>query len=199
MQHCTAGELRSLNMLIQDFQWRADVPPMNVQQDATVAHLLERIHTADVNPCYTAVLGGAGTGKSFIISRLLFELRRVSNTNVLIWATTGAASVPFEGATTIHQGCGIDIQLKLQRLQSGTELWRSLERGKVLIIEEISMAATALMVTVREACQRVRGNTLPFGGLTVVLFGDFSQLEAVGAQETRRGSSSSSSKLPEES
>lgn len=58
---------------------------------------------------------------------------------------------------------------------------RRIEQARILIIEEISMLSAATLTLVDTVCRAVRGKSHPFGGLQVVLVGDFFQLPPVSA------------------
>ena len=55
-------------------------------------------------------------------------------------------------------------------------------QAKVLVIDEISMLSASLFDTLAYIAQRIRSCSLPFGGLQLVLCGDFFQLPPVNAQ-----------------
>ena len=54
--------------------------------------------------------------------------------------------------------------------------WNSLD---VLIVDEISMLPARSLTLVDAVCRHVRGSAVPFGGMQVVLVGDFFQLPPV--------------------
>ncbi|HET9574266.1 MAG TPA: hypothetical protein VFP29_11145, partial [Methyloceanibacter sp.] len=61
------------------------------------------------------------------------------------------------------------------------------EKTSVLIIDEISMLPARSLTLVDEVCRHIRGSTAPFGGLQVVLVGDFFQLPPVWRREAESG------------
>jgi hypothetical protein len=68
------------------------------------------------------------------------------------------------------------------------------EKTSVLIIDEISMLPARSLTLVDEVCRHVRGSAAPFGGLQVVLVGDFFQLPPV----VRRGTEADALPLGDE-
>ena len=125
--------------------------------------------------------GPAGTGKSEIINS--FVKKRPRSKRVFITSTTGISAIKIKGRT-IHSFAGIgtgsaDVQrlithiLKERRLK---EKWRSVD---VLIIDEISMLSAEVFDKLEEIARCVRQSTEPFGGIQIILCGDFLQLPNV--------------------
>jgi ATP-dependent DNA helicase PIF1 len=61
----------------------------------------------------------------------------------------------------------------------GSRLRRKIKNAKMLAIDEISMISADLFDLLDEYLQNVRENDLPFGGLQLILFGDFLQLPPI--------------------
>ncbi|TSC69155.1 MAG: ATPase AAA, partial [Parcubacteria group bacterium Gr01-1014_56] len=64
---------------------------------------------------------------------------------------------------------------------------RHVRGTSILIIDEISMLSANTLTMVEAVCREIRGNTRPFGGLQILLVGDFFQLPPVvsGAEASR--------------
>ena len=71
----------------------------------------------------------------------------------------------------------------LDTLATNRRLAARIEKTSVLIIDEISMLPARSLTLVDEVCRHIRGSAAPFGGLQMVLVGDFFQLPPV----VRRG------------
>ena len=71
-----------------------------------------------------------------------------------------------------------------QRLPTNTGTW---QRTRVLLVDEVSMVEAGFFDQLEETARRIRGNSRPFGGLQLVLVGDFFQLPPVsrGRAETK--------------
>jgi len=67
----------------------------------------------------------------------------------------------------------------LDLLAANRRLASRIEKTKVLIIDEISMLPARALGLVDSVCRHIRGQQAPFGGLQVVLVGDFFQLPPV--------------------
>lgn len=126
--------------------------------------------------------GCAGTGKSYLLQQIIRKLPRVG---LFVTASTGIAAVPLSG-TTLHAfvGCGL-AQEPAQKLVSNMkpvarQQWKT---AKVLVIDEISMVSAEQWDKFETVARLVRHSTQPFGGIQLVVSGDFLQLPPVA----RRG------------
>ena len=89
---------------------------------------------------------------------------------------------------TIHSWSGIGIRSKLDRYDldkiTTTEyLSKRIHAAKVLIIDEISMLSSDMLDMIDLVCREVRQNDDSFGGIQIVLVGDFFQLPPIIKQE----------------
>ncbi len=126
--------------------------------------------------------GEPGSGKSYVASRFVSHLRREGSA-VSITASTGIAAAQL-GGTTIHAWSGIGARSHINRgdLENIAKNRRTADRikkARVLIIDEVSMLSGQTLNSVGQACQYVRKSNQPFGGLQVVLVGDFFQLPPI--------------------
>lgn len=134
--------------------------------------------------------GSAGTGKTFVLNKYINYLKE-RKVPVSITASTGIAATHLQG-TTIHawSGIGIKDSLSLKNLRDLKQkkyLKKHIEKTKVLIIDEISMLHKKQFDLVNEVLQFFRENEKAFGGIQVVLCGDFFQLPPIGSTgETNR-------------
>lgn len=124
--------------------------------------------------------GPAGTGKTFVL-REFIRHSRASGKHVAVTATTGIAATHL-GGSTIHSWSGIGVY---DLLPHGFYEHMSKTRQEiiiktdVLIIDEISMLHDYRLDMVEEVCRVVRKKDEPFGGLQVILSGDFYQLPPI--------------------
>jgi len=126
--------------------------------------------------------GPAGSGKTFLLNAYIKFLKR-HNAAVGITASTGIAATHMNGMT-IHSWAGIGVkdQLSNKDLRSiakNNRLVKRFENTKVLIIDEISMLHHFRLDLVDRVCRQLKDSFQPFGGLQVVLCGDFFQLPPV--------------------
>ncbi len=130
--------------------------------------------------------GSAGAGKTYTINQYLHYLR-VRNIDVAVTASTGIAATHMNGMT-IHSWSGIGILDELttsdiNRVKRRTQLVERIQRTKVLVIDEISMLHLKQFDMINQMLQAVKDNDLPFGGVQLLVAGDFFQLPPVGKNE----------------
>lgn len=133
--------------------------------------------------------GSAGTGKSVVLREVVKQLRaRYGESAVAITASTGLAAVNI-GGVTINRFSGIGIgkgtvqklAAQLKRNKTNSERWK---RTAVLIIDEVSMIDGNFLDKMDLVARDIRKvPDKPFGGVQVVLTGDFFQLPPVADRD----------------
>ncbi|MDO8507351.1 MAG: AAA family ATPase [bacterium] len=126
--------------------------------------------------------GEPGSGKTHTINRYV-EYLRSHGIEPAITASTGIAATHI-GGMTIHSWSGIGIKEMLSsadlgRIASKSYISKRINKTSVLIIDEISMLSENTLTMVDLVCKRVRENEQPFGGLQIILVGDFFQLPPI--------------------
>ena len=126
--------------------------------------------------------GEPGSGKTHVINEYAAYLR-AHEIEPAITASTGIAATHI-GGFTIHSWCGIGIKKKLEKhdlekIASSGYIKKRIGRAKILIIDEISMLLPETLSMVDAVCRKIKGSAAPFGGLQIVLVGDFFQLPPV--------------------
>lgn len=126
--------------------------------------------------------GEPGSGKTHTVNRYVEYLRKC-RIEPAITASTGIAATHIQGMT-VHSWSGIGIRegLTAEDLdQIAENRWAAerITRARALIIDELSMLSARTLSMVDAVCRRVRRSPGPFGGLQVVLVGDFFQLPPV--------------------
>ena len=130
--------------------------------------------------------GSAGTGKSVLLREIIKCLRVQHKTQpdrVAVTASTGLAACNVSGVT-LHSFAGIglgkeevpELVKKIKRNQKAKGRWL---RTKILIIDEISMVDADLFDKLESIARIIRNNGRPFGGIQLVITGDFFQLPPV--------------------
>lgn len=132
--------------------------------------------------------GPAGAGKTFVLNQFI-RLAKSEGKHVSVTATTGLAATHL-GGTTIHSWAGIGIADNLpsgfaEHLGKGRK--EIIEKTDVLIIDEISMLHDYRLDMVDEACRLVRRKDEPFGGIQIIMSGDFFQLPPINRGDNRGG------------
>jgi ATP-dependent exoDNAse (exonuclease V) alpha subunit len=132
--------------------------------------------------------GSAGAGKTFVLNQFV-NIAKNEGRRVSITATTGLAATHL-GGTTIHSWSGIGISDELQHGFSDkmSKTRREIiEQTEVLIIDEISMLHDYRLDMVDEICRVVRKIDKPFGGIQIIMSGDFFQLPPINRGDSRAG------------
>ena len=133
--------------------------------------------------------GPAGSGKTFVLNQFI-RLAKHEGKHVSVTATTGLAATHL-GGTTIHAWSGIGIRDDIpggfaDHMAKGRR--EIIEKTDVLIIDEISMLHDYRLDMVDEVCRLVRKKPdVPFGGIQIVMSGDFFQLPPVNRNDSRAG------------
>jgi ATP-dependent exoDNAse (exonuclease V) alpha subunit len=132
--------------------------------------------------------GPPGSGKTHVLNAFIKEARAEGKT-VAVTATTGLAATHLNG-TTLHAWSGIGILDSLpHRFHYGLPKSRAetIMKTDVLVVDEISMLHDFRLDMVEEILRDVRGGDRPFGGIQIVLCGDFFQLPPVNRSDSREG------------
>ncbi len=134
--------------------------------------------------------GPAGAGKTYVLNQFI-KLAKYEGKHVSVTATTGLAATHL-GGTTIHSWAGIGVsdyipQGFAEHIAKGRR--EIIEKTDVLIIDEISMLHDFRLDMVDEACRLVRKEPdIPFGGIQIIMSGDFFQLPPINRGDSRAGS-----------
>jgi len=157
---------------------------MSIKEEITDKNLSEKQKVA-YNMMRTGenifLTGSAGSGKTACLK--LFINRYKKGLNMGITSTTGISALLF-GGTTIHSFLGIGLGTSsvegiIKRLYSREYLRKRWKELDVLIIDEISMLPPDLFDKLEKIARRIRRNEKPFGGIQLILSGDFLQLPCV--------------------
>ncbi len=126
--------------------------------------------------------GSAGSGKTYLLNQYIKYLEE-HGVEPAVTASTGIAATHM-GGVTIHSWSGLGIRDKIsdadiEAMEERPYLWKRFEKTKVLIIDEVSMLHHFRLDMVEKVCRSFKRNNLPFGGIQVVLCGDFFQLPPI--------------------
>ncbi|MDP2926645.1 MAG: PIF1 family DEAD/DEAH box helicase [bacterium] len=127
--------------------------------------------------------GRPGSGKTYLLNQFIQFLRQ-ENIPTGVTAATGIAATHLNGMT-LHSWCGMGFLNELEdkdlkRILKKRNLQKRLQKSRVLIIDEASMLSAKHLDIAGEIVRKFRQSWEPFGGLQVVLCGDFFQLPPVG-------------------
>lgn len=129
------------------------------------------------------VSGRAGTGKS----RLIDYLRRMpEGRGQVVVAPTGVAALALRAAT-IHSVFRLPIGVidAAALVSDGVEPSAVLRRMSRLVIDEVGMTRADILDAIDMRMRIARGDPRPFGGVQVIMVGDFLQLPPIVRDEDR--------------
>eukprot|EP00026_Physarum_polycephalum_P002880 Phypoly_transcript_02889.p1 GENE.Phypoly_transcript_02889~~Phypoly_transcript_02889.p1 ORF type:complete len:819 (+),score=132.52 Phypoly_transcript_02889:146-2602(+) len=126
--------------------------------------------------------GPAGTGKSFMLEHIVNGLKNLGKM-IFLTAPTGVAASNI-GGTTIHSFAGVGLGdgdeeklfFQVKNSPVARDNWLDAD---VLVIDEISMLSGVLFDKLNYIAKRIRGDDRPFGGIQLILVGDFFQLAPI--------------------
>lgn len=126
--------------------------------------------------------GAGGTGKSFVIDGITQKLENVVKT-----ATTGIAAFNISGVT-VHSfsGCGSLEKHSIRRALLKADARARWNEVGTLIIDEVSMLSAEGFETLERLARLARDSDSFFGGVQVILCGDFMQLPPVSKDDTAK-------------
>ncbi len=135
--------------------------------------------------------GEPGSGKTHTINEYVAYLRD-RDIEPAITASTGIAATHI-GGMTIHSWSGIRIKTKLDKrdldkIASNKYIAKRVRRTKILIIDEVSMLSSETLSMVDAVCREIKKNPKPFGGMQIVIVGDFFQLPPIVKAEAENDS-----------
>lgn len=162
------------------------------EQHAVIRHLLQGENLF--------LTGGGGVGKSYLLSVIYKELPTIKyqwdlqknsmggnprRIRIQMCALTGCAALLLGNKTkTLHSWAGIglgkgtvqELFVKIRRNSRAMRHWLCTD---LLVIDEVSMMTAELFTKLNELAKKIRCNSKPFGGIQVLLVGDFFQLPPV--------------------
>ena len=126
--------------------------------------------------------GQAGAGKTFVLNSYIKWLRSKHIPHA-ITASTGIAATHLDGVTLDSwSGLGLRDTLtdgEIRELGHKFHLKKRISQARVLIIDEVSMIKSTRFDAVDRIIKFLKSSDLPFGGMQVILSGDFFQLPPV--------------------
>lgn len=129
--------------------------------------------------------GVAGTGKTAVVMAIIERIQADTKRNIAVTSSTGTTAVDLPNGKTLHTFAGIGLgqdtkdelceQVKKKKWLQ--KIWRDID---CLLIDEISMIDPVYFEKLDLVARLSRKRTMtPFGGLQLILVGDFAQLPFV--------------------
>ena len=165
-------DLDSYNDNQQSIQVKTTTQP--VPENVNLKKCLELIE----NGKNIFITGGAGVGKSTLLKKIMKYKPEIELTS-----TTGISAYNI-GGETIHSFLGVGIcnspiQKVINGIKKNKTLYNKLIHCKILAIDEISMLCYKHFEYMDFVLRSIRNSILPFGGIQVIIVGDFFQLPPV--------------------
>lgn len=164
-----------------DYQSQTVVDRLAPEQRLIYDLVIQHYDTQSRQPLLLNIDGRAGTGKSYIVQVLSAHLQvRTSDEVIFRCAPTGAASFGIRGST-LHSLLKLPVQKPLEALGplAAQALQTRLACLKYLIIDEKSMVSLRTLHFIDLRLQQAFATQQRFGGVSILLFGDFWQLPPV--------------------
>ena len=141
--------------------------------------------------CNAFLTGYAGTGKSFLVSKFLAGKDQRHEFPVL--GSTGVAALLI-GGRTFHSFFGLgyaqgSIEDTIRQACGNKQVGYRLRKAKTIIIDEVSMISGHLLTAADMIARHFLDAGQPWGGLRVIVVGDFAQLPPVEKENTNLGRS----------
>jgi ATP-dependent DNA helicase PIF1 len=125
--------------------------------------------------------GKAGSGKTMVLRHFIHHLKTI-DCFYAVTAPTGIAANLINGQT-IHSLCLLNSDqsytTNLRRIKNNDTVLHMYMHLSILIIDEISMLSPRYFDMLNRIFCELRSSTVPFGGVQMVLSGDFYQLAPV--------------------
>ena len=127
---------------------------------------------------FFAINAPGGTGKTFVVKNILAYVRGKSKI-ALAMATSGIAAILLPGGRTVHSKLHVPIELddnSLCAIKDKSAAARLVKNCSLMVIDEVTMGDRRLFETVdRTLKQLLEHPDKPFGGMTMVVSGDWRQ------------------------
>lgn len=126
--------------------------------------------------------GEPGAGKTYTVNRFKDWLD-TNDVSYAITASTGIAASHIDGST-IHSWSGIGILSDLEKsdvdsIRYNHYSFKRIKPARVLVLDEVSMLGATFIDDLDKVLRAIHQTDKPFGGIQVVMVGDFFQLPPV--------------------
>ena len=133
--------------------------------------------------------GPAGSGKTFLLKAFIQHSLK-NNRKVAVTAMTGSAAYLINGRT-LHSWAGIRLGKEekeelVDKIYSNFKSRVSWKYVETLIIDEVSMLTLTLLEKLDYIARKIRNTDQPFGGIHLILSGDFCQLPPIEDQNEKK-------------
>lgn len=168
---------RSYDTNTLEQQVQRDVPLLNDQQKSAYDQLMTSVNDGIGGLFFLDAPGG--TGKTFLLSLILATIRS-QNGIALALASSGIAATLLEGGRTAHSALKLPLDLQLNEtpvcnISKQSAMAKVLTNCRLIIWDECTMAHKRALEALDRTLKDLRSNNRRFGGLMILLAGDFRQ------------------------
>lgn len=135
--------------------------------------------------CHVLMTGPAGCGKTFTMKRLNLAAKSkgLNEDEFVILSSTGVSAIEV-GGQILHQFFGIgcmsgNLQKLFEKVLRNQDVRTRVLSVQVVVIDEISMVGAHTFEFINKICQHIRKDSQVFGGIKLIMSGDFLQLPPV--------------------
>ena len=154
-----------------------NIPLLNEDQRKVYDTVIESVNMRKGE--IIALDAAGGSGKTFLTTTIVASLRAQQKV-ALETATSGLAATLLLNGRTLHSRCKVPVEglnehsfCNISKREALADLIR---KADFLVVDEVTMARKEVYEAVDRSFQDIRGNNLPFGGITVLLSGDWRQI-----------------------
>ena len=128
---------------------------------------------------------GAGCGKTYLLNHIIQTYKHQKN--IAITASTGVSATLINGQT-LHSWAGIQLGRKeiyqyYNKIKNNKKKLNRWIKTDMLIIDEISLISPILFDKLEELARLLRENDKPFGGIQLIISGDWLQLQTINCDQ----------------
>ena len=166
-----------------------DVNRYNAKQragfDLVTAWMRRKIEDPNTEQFLLNVCGSAGVGKTYWLRGLLQEARILKVPNFIRTAAPTASAAFLINGNTLHSTLRIPVPIVRGKPvpELNEDILRDLQFDftgcHILVIDEKSMMGLELFHYVDERLRQIKAKDEPFGGMSLIIMGDFAQLPPV--------------------
>ncbi|XP_026459112.1 uncharacterized protein LOC113359744 [Papaver somniferum] len=176
---------RQLQFALSDSVIQSDIEKLNVAQRSAYNAIVDSVN--DRNGRMFFLNGSAGTGKTFLYNTIARRCRKDGKI-VLTVASSGIASLLLDGGRTAHSTFKIPFEVQDDNsisISKDSDYAQLLKEVRLIIWDEVSMQHRFCVEAVDRLLRDIRSDDRHFGGVTVVLGGDFRQTLPVVSNASR--------------
>ena len=170
-----------------------DPSTLNAKQDKAYRYLTTFIDSMksdphNTRPIYLNISGRAGCGKTYFINCVSQYAIRTCGPNFLLKAAPTGTAAFLIGGDTLHSTFKLPLITSTRKdlpdlgHDALQELQDHFHNCKILVIDEKSMVGLYMLYAIDKRLREIKctNSDIPFGGISVILMGDFAQLPPVG-------------------